>query len=129
MFASRPPLLVAAVLIGAALTLAGCGGGPGHADVYYEEVIIVDPLGDAEVDNATDLTGSFEDLYFFEMAPALTDFWTGQLLPDVIFPGEIVYVGSFEEDFYDAAAELDLGWVDFFDILVEGGWTTTFEVF
>ena len=43
--------------------------------------------------------------------------------------GEILYVGSFDEDFYDAEAEGDLGLVTFFDIFVEGGFTTTFEVF
>ena len=125
----RPP--VALLLAGAALLLTACGGG-GHGEVYYEEVVTVlpvVPLGDVEVDNQTDLTGSFEDMYYFDMAPALTDLWTGQLLPDVVFPGEIIYVASVEEDLYDAVAELDLGFVDFFDIFVEGGWTTTFEVY
>ena len=46
-----------------------------------------------------------------------------------IFPGEIVFLGSFYEDFYDAEADLDLGIVPFFDVLVEDGFTTTFEVF
>ena len=132
MIASRLRAPVTLLLAGAALFLTACGGGPGYSEVYYEEVVIVEPvipLGDVEVDNQTDLTGSLEDMYFFEMAPALTDLWTGQLLPDVVFPGEIIYVASMEEDFYDAVAELDLGFVDFFDIFVEGGWTTTFEVY
>lgn len=118
------------LLVGLASLLAGCGGGGGYEEVYYEDVVIVEPLiGDVEVDNQTDLTGSIEDLYSFEMAPALTDLWTGNLLPDVIFPGEIVFVGSFDEDLYDGVADLDLGFVDFFDIFVEAGFTTTFEVY
>ena len=55
--------------------------------------------------------------------------WSGNLLPDLILPGETVYVGSFVEDLYDAEAELDLGFVTFFDVPVEAGFITTFEVF
>ena len=119
-----------ALLIGLAGVLAGCGGG-GYAyeEVYYEEVVVVPLVGDVEVDNQTDLTGTFEDLYSFELAPAYTDLWTGNLLPYVTVPGEVVYVGSFDEDFYDGVADLDLGFVDFFDIFVEAGFTTTFEAY
>jgi hypothetical protein len=121
--------LALALVLGAAFALVGCGGGYGevyYEDVYYEEVYYA---GDVEVDNQTDLSGTWEDLYYFDMAPAATPFWTGNLLPDLVFPGEIVFVGSFDEDFYDAEADLDLGTVSFFDIFVEGGFTTTFEVF
>jgi hypothetical protein len=119
----------AALLVGG---LAACGGGGGYAayeEVYYEEVVVVPLVGDVEVDNQTDLTGTLEDLYAFEMAPALTDLWTGNLLPDIAYPGETLYVGSFDEDFYDAYGDLDLGIVDFFDVFVEAGFTTTFEVY
>jgi hypothetical protein len=117
-----------------AALLPACGGaGPGpYGEVYYEEVVVIEPvplIGDVEVDNQTDLTGSFEDLYSFEMAPAQTNLWTGNLLPTVLFPGEITYVGTFDEDFYDAVGDLDLGFVDFFDIFVEAGFTTTFEAY
>lgn len=115
------------VLAAAAALLGGCGA-HGHGEVYAEDHAYV-PYGDVEVDNQTDLSGSFEDLYHFEMAPAATPLWTGNLLPGLVFPGEVVLVGSFEHDLYDAEAELDLGLVTFFDVLVQEGWTTTFEVF
>ena len=126
-----------ALLVGLAGTLIGCGGGGGGAygEVYYEEVVVVTPppppplIGDVEVDNQTDLTGTFEDMYSFEMAPAYTDLWSGNLLPFIVIPGEVVYVGTFDEDFYDAFADLDLGFVDFFDIFVEAGFVTTFEAY
>ena len=100
----------------------------GAGEPSLDEVIL-EPLGDVEIDNQTDLSGSFEELFYFDMAPAGTGDWTGNLLSDVVFPGEIYFVGTFLEDFYDAGAELDLGFVDFFDIFVEAGFTTTFEVF
>ena len=129
MHAPRPAFLPLALLLVGAGLLAGCGGsGHYHEEVIVEEVIIV-PVGDVEVDNQTDLSGSFENLFFFDMTPAGLAAWTGNLLPFDILPGEIFFVGQFDEDFYDAEAEADLGLVTFFDIFVEGGWTTTFEVF
>ena len=117
------------LLLGAALATAACGGGH-HGDVYVEETIIVHEVhGDAEADNQTDLTGTFENMYHFDLAPAGTGQWTPNLLGDVVFPGEIVFVGTFLADFYDAGAELDLGWVDFFDVPIDAGFTTTFEVY
>ncbi|MDA1193990.1 MAG: hypothetical protein O2894_02290 [Planctomycetota bacterium] len=125
---ATPRLGLAFLVLAGALALSACGGG-GYEEVYYEETVIYIPAGDVEVDNQTDLSGSFEALYFFAMTPAGTGLWTGNLLPFDTLPGEIVYVGSFEEDFYDAEAEADLGIIDFFDVFVEGGWTTTFEIF
>jgi len=126
---TRLKCLTGMLFLGIAALLAGCGGGHGHGDVVIVEEVIIEPLGDVEIDNQTDLSGSFEELFYFDMAPAGTGDWTGNLLPDVVFPGEIYFVGTFLEDFYDAGAELDLGFVDFFDIFVEAGFTTTFEVF
>jgi hypothetical protein len=120
----RPWMGIAALAVAVAL-LPGCGHSHGHV----EEVVYVDPLGDVEVDNQTDISGTFEDMYVFDMAPAGTALWTGNLLDHIVIPGELVYVGAFDPDFYDAEAELDLGIVSFFDVLVEGGYTTTFEVF
>lgn len=114
------PLVLALGL--SSLLVAGCGGGGVYGDDGYY-------AGDVEVDNQTDLTASFQDLYFFEMAPAGTPLWTGNLLPHDVFPGEIFYVGTFDEDYYDAEADLDFTTVPFFDVLVEDGLTTTFEVF
>jgi hypothetical protein len=120
------PWTLALAIVGAVLA-AGCGGGHHHDDVVVEDVFI--PVGDVEIDNQTDLSGTFENLFFFDMAPAGTALWTGNLLPFDVLPGEVLYVDSFDEDFYDAEAEADLGIVSFFDIFVEGGYTTTFEVF
>jgi len=119
--------LTCLLLAAGALVLAGCGGG--YGEVYVEDIVVFDPIGDVEVDNQTDLSGTFEDMFAFDMAPAGTGLWTGNLLPDDVFPGEVVFVGSFFPDFYDAEADLDLGTVSFFDTLVEDGFTTTFEVF
>ncbi len=124
----RPTILALAFLGLFAALAAGCGGGHHHHDVVIEETIII-PIGDVEVDNQTDLSGTFENLFFFDMTLSGLNAWYGNLLPFDILPGEIFYVGSFEEEFYDAEAEADLGLVSFFDIFVEGGFTTTFEVF
>lgn len=125
---SHSPLkpLTVLLVLGLGFFLAGCGGGGGE---YYVEEVIVVPLADVEVDNQTDLSGTFEDLFYFDMALAGTEAWTDNLLPDIVLPGEILYVDSIFEDVYDAGAELDLGFVEFFDIFVEAGFTTTFEVF
>ncbi len=120
-------LALALALLGA-LALPACGGGGHHHDDHVD-VVILPPLADIEIDNQTDLSGSFENVFFFDLTPAGTALWTGNLLPFDVLPGEILYVGSFDEDFYDAEAEGDLGLVSFFDIFVEGGFTTTFEVF
>jgi hypothetical protein len=103
------------------LALAGCGGGGGGLPGVYS--------GDVEVDNQTDLTGTWENLYSFELAPAATQFWTGNLLSDIVYPGEVAFVGTFDEDSYDAEAQLEYGLVPFFDVFVPGGRTTTFQVY
>ena len=118
--------LPTAAVLAAALFLAACGGG--YGEVYYDDAAYY-LLGDVEVDNQTDLGGTFEAMYAFELAPAATPYWSGNLLPGVTFPGETVFVGSFDEDWYDAEADLDLGTVTFFDVFVQDGFTTTFEVF
>ncbi len=126
---NAPRITLAALAALLVLPLAGCGGGHSHYDeVYVEEVVII-PVGDVEVDNQTDLSGTFENLFYFDMTPAGLNAWTGNLLPFDVLPGEIVFLGQWDEDFYDAEAEADLGIVSFFDIFVEGGFTTTFEVF
>ncbi len=124
------PMRLATVLALAVISLgaSGCGHGHGHSEVVVVEPV-VDPLGDVEVDNQTDLSGTFENLFFFEMVPVGTALFTGNLLPFDVFPGEIVFLGSFVTDFYDAEAQLDLGIITFFDVLIEAGFTTTFEVF
>jgi hypothetical protein len=122
-----PFLRLALCVLVTGAVLAGCGGG--YGEVYVDDGYVTVPTGDVEVDNQTDLSGTFEDLWAFEMAPAGTGLWSGNLLSDVVYPGEIVWVGTADEDWYDAAADLDLGTVEFFDVFVEGGYTTTFEVY
>lgn len=118
--------LACSVLLASLLLLAtGCGGG--FVDVFY------DPIGDVEVDNKTDVTGEWIDCTYFEMVPSGGVISTGNLVPGGVLPGEIVYAGSFAEDWYDAEGVLD-SWpipsaVIFYDEFVEGGFTTTFEVF
>ena len=115
-------LLVLASLL-AALGLAGCGGGRAY------RVEDVRGSGDIEVSNATDVGGTWEDLYYFAVARAGSSVWTGNLLPEVVYPGAVVYVGTFEEDVYDAEAELDFHTAPFFDVFVQSGYTTSFEVY
>ena len=104
------------------LALAGCGGGGGGGfqGVYG---------GDVEVENQTDLSGTGEILYAFDMASVGTQLWTGNLLSDVVYPGQVAFVGTFDEDFYDAEADLDFGPVTFFDVFVQDARTTTFEIY
>lgn len=121
MRASPSSLLVLA--LGLSLFLAGCGGGGGGFG---------GPYGDVEADNQTDLYGPSRVMTEFYMAPAGTGAYSGNLLGDYAFPGEIHYVGSFYEDYYDAEAWLadspDV-LVPFFDELVLADFTNTFEVY
>ena len=107
------------------LLAAGCGGGHGHAEP-------VPLLAELEIENQTDLVPPLADVTFFEIAPAGTPDFTGDLLAADVLPGEIHFLGTFVPDFYDAFAELDLGLsgvLEFFDVLLEGGFVTTFEIF
>ena len=111
------------LLCSAALFMTACGGG--YHDDYY------DPIGEVEVDNQTDLVPPLADVTYFEMAPVGV-VPSGDLLFADVLPGEIQFIGEFFEDVYDAFAELDLGLsggVEYFDVFIEAGFVTTFEVF
>ncbi|MGE0192816.1 MAG: hypothetical protein AB7T63_12340 [Planctomycetota bacterium] len=102
-------------LLGLALVAAGCGGG----GYYYDDT------GDAYVDNQD----AFATVGFY-MAPSGTGAWTGNLLGDWLFPGEVAYVGSFVEDYYDADAEQQDGaTIQFTAEPIYAGEATTFVVF
>jgi hypothetical protein len=108
-------------LLGAVLlTAAGCGGGGLYGPAY------VDPyIGAAELDNL-----SVEYVEGFYMAPAATTLFTGELLGAPLPPGFVQYVGEFEEDYYDAEADMEFGdLVQWFDVFVFGDDVTTFEVY
>lgn len=118
-----PNRMFAVATLVATLGLAGCGGGGGH---HVEDAR---PAGAVEVSNGTDVSGSWENLYYFAMAPSGTSAWTGNLLTDVVFPGEFVFAGTVDEDYYDAEADLESHTVMFFDVFARGGSTTRFEVY
>ncbi len=111
--------LVTTLTLGAVLIVAvGCGGGYGY-DEYYE--------GDVEVGNFT----AFDVIYYFDLVPSGAP-PAGDLLYEDVFPGEIQYVGTFFEDYYDGEAFLDTlpeTSVWFPDTFIEGDTVTTFEVF
>lgn len=117
----------ASLVLSLALTatlLAGCGGGGGGG--YYV------PVGDVEVDNQTDLIGPAMTLYDFRMRPAGALFFSGNVLPGVAFPGETVFVGAWEEDYYEAEATFDDGFggvIVPLDGYVYGGAINTFEAY
>lgn len=73
--------------------------------------------------------GQYEFVETFYLAPSLTDFWTDDLLGWPLAPGEIATLGSIEEDWYDAEADLEFGdYVTWFDVFVPYAEVTTFEV-
>lgn len=119
--------LRASLVLSLALTatlLAGCGGSGGGG--YYV------PVGDVEVDNQTDLIGPPMALYDFRMRPAGALFFSGNVLPGVAFPGETVFVGAWEEDYYEAEATFDDGFggvIVPLDGYVYGGAINTFEAY
>ena len=87
------------------------------------DIIIV--TGDAYVENQD----AFATVGFY-MAPSGTSAWTGNLLGDWLFPGEVTYVGSFVEDYYDADADQEDGATIQFDAEpIYAGESTTFVVF
>lgn len=120
------PVLLAALVL---TLLSGCGGA-GYGSTEVGLVVEGDPYdagpwyGSVEVDNLT-----AEHVETFYLAPGGTDAWTGELLGWPLAPWETAYVGDFQEDSYDAWADLEWGdAVQWFDVFVPGDDTTTFEV-
>jgi hypothetical protein len=120
--------LARTALAGAALlSLAACGGAGYHGDgdPYYPPFPASSALASAELDNL-----SFEYVLGFYMAPAATSSWSGDLLSSPLPPGFVESLGEFDEDFYDAEADLELGdLVQWFDVFLPGAELTTFEVY
>jgi len=107
------------VLLGPSLVaLAGCGHG--HRDP-------LPPLGEAVVDNRTDLTTNEILFDFFIAAPGSP--FSADLLGGDLPPSEARSVGFFPSNVYDAEGDLELGQViSWFDVFVGEGDTTVFEV-
>ncbi len=117
-----PVLLGLALLL---LPLVGCGGG---GDCYDCGGDYDDYWGYAYVSNRTHLT-TWEWVVFFELAPVNGD-WTGDLLAWDVPPAGIEFVGTFDEDYYDAYAELEFGdYVEWFDAFIGAGQNSFFEVY
>ena len=119
---------LALVLVGAFL-LAGCGGS--HSTEFVPLPPVTGPTGEVDVDNLTDLEPPPDDLIRFELSFAAQDLWTDNLLFAPLGPGEVEFVGSFFEDYYDGYGEFfsEPAIVDWFDVFVERDIVTTFEAF
>ncbi len=108
---------LAVAFVGFAVIHVGCGGsGPYYYSGY----------GDAYVENQDAVAATVE----FYMSPSGSGVWTGDLLGGPLFFGEVAFVGSFIEDYYDAeAVQSDFFVVQFFDEPIFAGDSTTFVVF
>jgi hypothetical protein len=113
------PLRAAAFLTAALLVLplTGCGCCDDH-----------DHEGNVFVANQTDTTTP-EDANTFELAPFGVPF-SGNLLGAPLPAGNTHFVGAFQEDYYDARAEMALGdLVEWFDIFVGADQDSFFDIF
>lgn len=110
-----PRTRCAALLLLALAALSGCG----RSYDWYASVYL---------DNNTDTTTS-EDVDAFRVAQFGEPF-TGDLLGAPLAPGDVEFLGDFQEDYYDAEADLSLGGlVEWFDEAIYGGDTFHFDVF
>ena len=110
----RPAGALAVLLLCTVPLLAGCGSSH-HS---HEGFVLVD--------NRTDLTTN-EFMLGFYLAPFGAPF-TGNLLDVDLAPGSTRNLGAWQEDHYDAEADLELGdLVEWFDIWVGNQETTVFE--
>ena len=111
----RPGLLAA--LLVPALLLPGCGSKNTYPP--YNGIVLVD--------NVTHTTTN-EILFTFYLSP-FGQPWTGDILGGDLFPNESRSLGVWNEDYYDAEGDMELGDViQWFDIFVGEGATTVFEV-
>lgn len=103
------------LLLLAVLLLVGCGSSHHSHEGYVL------------VDNRTDLTTN-EFLWAFRLAPFGQPF-TGDLLSADLAPAATANLGAFQEEYYDAEGDLELGdLIEWFDIWVGDQQTTVFEV-
>jgi hypothetical protein len=113
-FPSRAAALLTAALL-VALPLAGCGR-------YHDDD------GNVFVANMTDTTTP-EDANTFELA-TFGDPFSGNLLASPVAAGDTRFVGEFEDDYYDARAEMSLGQtVEWFDRWVGDDSDIFFDIF
>ena len=119
---SRRLLLLCVGLAALLLPLGGCGGSCsdcGAVDDYW---------GYAYVSNRTHLT-TWEYVVFFEVA-VVGGSWTGDLLAADVPPGGVQFVGTFDENYYDAYAELEFGdYVEWFDTFIGYGQNSIYEIY
>jgi hypothetical protein len=109
-----PLRIAAALLISLVPFLAGCGDDYDEGDLYVWN----------RTDNTTD-----EMVVAFRLGPDGGPL-TGNVLPAPIVEGDEDYIGFFEEDIYDAEADLELGGiVDFFNFFVGNDDDTVLQVF
>ena len=113
----RTRLVLSLLLVPLALAaLAGCGYR--HYDYYAS----------AWIDNNTDTT-TVESVTAFRVAQFGEPF-TGDLLGAPLAPGDAEFLGDFQEDYYDAQADLSGGGlVEWFDEPLYGGDVFHFDVF
>ena len=115
-FTVRAAAFLAAALF--ALTLAGCG----CCDDDDND------LANVFLANMTDTTTP-EDANTFELAPFGVAF-SGNLLAAPLPAGSTAHIGAFQEDHYDARAEMALGdLVEWFDIFIAEGEDSFFDIF
>lgn len=104
-----------ALLIACVLPLLAACGSSHHSHEGY-----------VRVDNRTDLTTN-EFMLAFRLAPFGHPF-TGNLLGADLAPGSTANLGVWQEEYYDAEADLELGdLVEWFDLYVGDQATTVFE--
>jgi len=113
----RRALVLPGLLFPLLALVPGCGH---HHRHHWDEGRIV-------VDNRTDLTTD-EALLTFRVAAFGRPF-TGDLLGGPLPPGAGRNLGYWDEDYYDAEGDLELGGlIEWFDLFVGNGDTTVFEV-
>ena len=118
---------IVALLIGA-LLVAGCGG---SSKTEYVPVPVTGPTGEVDVDNLTDLEPPPDDLIDFALSLSGEYLWTENLLSAPLGPGEVEFVGSYIEEYYDAFGEFfnEPAIVEWFDVFIERDFVTTFEAY
>ena len=120
MLASSParPAFRATGLLLALLLCLTVGVGCGHSHHSHEGFVMVD--------NRSDTTTN-EFLLAFRLAPFGHPF-TGNLLAADLAPAATANLGAFQEEYYDAEGDFELGdLIEWFDIWVGNQETTVFE--
>ncbi len=108
------PLAAVLALVLAGLSLAGCGWEDADGDVFLT--------------NYTDQSTP-EKALTFRLA-TFGDPFTGNLLSSPLDPGSTRAIGEFDEDYYDAEADMELGdTITWPDVWVEAYEDTYFDIY